>query len=442
MTRLLDLPPEAFAERLAARGGRAFVVTPRDGDRPRASADWLGELADFLGADGRDYHGHEAVFLEVGHETGTLFGAFIHSTVRGQAQGGLRNWSYDRLEDMLRDGLRLSLGMSRKCALAGLWWGGGKGIISRPRGEEWTVAERRARVYREYGRFVSGLRGAYVTAEDVGTTPEDIAEVFTSSRFTTCVPPELGGSGNPSPMTAMGVVCAMEAAWEHLGNGSLAGCRVVMQGAGNVAASMAELLLRRGVGRILVTDLSAERLRAVRARDAEHRVETRVVERGDVSALFEPCDILAPSALGGVLSLDTIPRIQAAVVCGAANNQLLDDRRDDAALAERGIVYVPDFVANRMGIVHCSNEQYGSLPDDPAITRHFDPAWEGSIQSVTRRVLERSRTEGTTTSQAAIALADEACGLPHPIWGHRGRRIVDGLVASGWGADTAEVRGP
>jgi len=129
---------------------------------------------------------------------------------------------------------------------------------------------------------------------------------------------------------------------------------------------------------------------------------------------------------------ETIPLLRASVVCGGANNQLLDDRRDDALLAEHGILYVPDFVANRMGIVHCANEQYGWLPGDVAIERHFDPEWEGSVFSVTRRILERSRDEVLTTSQAANVLADEACSVPHPIWGHRGWQIIEGLVEGRW----------
>ena len=129
----------------------------------------------------------------------------------------------------------------------------------------------------------------------------------------------------------------------------------------------------------------------------------------------------------------------ARIVCGGANNQLLDDRRDDALLAERGILFVPDFVANRMGIVNCANEQYGSLPDDPAIERHFDPAWDSSVYAVTRRILERSRDEGITTSQAAIALADEACGEPHPIWPHRAFEIIEGLIADRWEMPSASV---
>lgn len=139
--------------------------------------------------------------------------------------------------------------------------------------------------------------------------------------------------------------------------------------------------------------------------------------------------MLAPNALGGVLGPETIPMINAPIVCGAANNQLLDDRRDDAALAARGILYVPDFVANRMGIVNCANEQYGNMPGDPAIERHFSRDWDNAVFVVTKRILELAAREGISSSDAANRLADEACRQPHPIWGHRSRAIAEGLAA-------------
>lgn len=435
MSRLIDSSPEDFAAELRRHGGRGACVTPPDSDGAVASAPWLQELADFLNGDGRDYHRHEGVFLAVGPETGALFGGFVHSTVRGQGQGGLRQWPYERLEHFLRDGLRLSLGMSRKSGLAQLWWGGGKGVIARSSGDSWRDPAYRRTLYREYGEFTTSLRGCYVTAEDVGTKPEDMATVFETTRHATCVPAAVGGSGNPSGATALGVVCAMEAALDVTGEGSLEGKTVAIQGAGNVAGFMIENLLERNVGKVIASDINAERCEELRARHSGAPVEIRTVMRGDDGILAEPCDVLAPSALGGVLNPETIPTINAPIVCGAANNQLLDDQRDDAALAERGIVYVPDFVANRMGIVNCANEMYGQVPHDPHFERHFDRDWEHSIFAVTKKVLERARAAGVTTSDAANELADEACRQAHPIWGHRGWKIVEGLVSDGWAGD-------
>ncbi|MFO7562050.1 MAG: Glu/Leu/Phe/Val dehydrogenase dimerization domain-containing protein [Enhygromyxa sp.] len=430
MSRLLEADPTVFTEQLRAHGGRGSLIWDHEQERVIPSAPWLDDLAEWLAADQRDFHRHEGLFFAVGPETGALFGAFVHSTMRGQSAGGLRHWPYPTVEALIRDGLRLSLGMSRKNALAGLWWGGGKGIIARQAGERYRDPAYRRALYREYGSFTTSLRGVYITAEDVGTVPEDLAAIHETTRFAISVPEAVGGSGNPSPATARGVVCAMEGVLDHQGEGSLAGKTVAMQGAGNVATYMMEELLAREIGRVIATEISPERCAMLRDRFAGKPVEIRQSSPDDLSIFSEPCDIFAPSALGGVLRPETIPLIKAPIVCGPANNQLLDDRRDDQALAERGIVYVPDFVANRMGIVNCANEQYGSLPDDPAINRHFSRDWDNAVFVVTKRILELAAREGITTSDAANKLADEACLQPHPIWGHRGRAIIEGLRAT------------
>ena len=137
--------------------------------------------------------------------------------------------------------------------------------------------------------------------------------------------------------------------------------------------------------------------------------------------------MLAPCALGGALSPKTIPDLQAKIVCGAANNTLEDTERDGAALAERGILYVPDFVANRMGIVWCGNEQYGHLDPDPDLERHFDASWEGSIPATVRHVLQESALHGSTPVAEACRLADSLAGEPHPIWPTRPTRIIQSL---------------
>ena len=429
MTELRDLDTKAFANELRAHGGAAAITWDPARRTAVASADWLAPLAAWIAADDRDMHEHEGVFFGVGPQTGALFGAFVHSTVRGQAAGGLRHWPYARVESFVRDGLRLALGMSRKIALAGLWWGGGKGIIARQDGVDFRDAGYRSALYREYGAFTTSLRGSYITAEDVGTGPADMAAVFETTRHVTCIPPTVGGSGNPSHPTAKGVVCAMQAALDHLGRGALTGKTIAMQGGGNVAGFMIDELVALGVARIVVTDVAADRCAELRARHPD-RLDVRHVSGDDRSIFAEECDVFAPNALGGVLDPDTIAMLKTPIVCGAANNQLLDDRRDDRLLAARGIVYVPDFVANRMGIVNCANETYGRLAHDPAIERHFGREWDNAVYNVTRRVLERAASEGVTTSSAANALADEACRVPHPIWGHRGRALVDEAAQS------------
>lgn len=436
MHDLLGLSPDAFAEQLVTTLGarRAFAVHDPASGRVTVSHPALAPLARFLEGDRRDFHEHEGLFFEVGQDTGTLMGAFVHCTRRGNAQGGLRYWPYPTVESFLRDGLRLAQGMTRKNALAGIWWGGGKGLIARAPDERWRDPDFRRRLYREYGRFTTSLRGCYVTAEDAGTWAEDMRSVFETTRFTTCIPPALGGSGNPSPATALGVVRAMEGALDHLGLGSLAGKSVAMQGTGNVAAAMIGDLLAAGVGSIVASEISEEQAASVRARYPGAPLEVVVVAPSDHSILARACDIVAPNALGGVLNPQTIPQIRARIVCGAANNQLLDETRDAQALRERGVVYVPDFLCNRMGIVHCANEQYGQLPEDPAIQRHLGRTWENAVYNVTRQALELADGEGITTAAAANRLADSLALHEHPIWGHRGRTIIDSLVRDDWRA--------
>ncbi len=432
MSSLLATTPQAFVDPLRSVGGRGYVVRRADSGQLESSHSLLDPVRELLEHDPRDFLDHEGVFFEVGKESGALLAAFVHRTTRGQAAGGLRHWPYPTLEALVRDGLRLSVGMTRKNAMAGLWWGGGKGIIARRDDADWQSRAYRDLVYAEYGRFVSSLGGCYVTAEDAGTTPPDMQAVFSGTRHTTCIPPAQGGSGNPSGPTAIGVVCAMEAALDVMDEGTLAGKRIAMQGAGNVAAFMMSALLERGVASIVASDISESRLAELRTQFEGAPVELRHCAPDDLSIFETPCDIFAPNALGGVLNPSTIERLHTSIVCGAANNQLLDDKRDMDALVQRKIVYVPDFVANRMGIVNCANEAYGHVPNDPAIARHLERDWEQSVFNMTRRVLLRAQETGTTTAQAANTLADELAALPHPLWPLRGQQIIAGLLAQGW----------
>ena len=422
---------DAFASALLAEGSRrAYFVLGNDGAL-QASHPFLGGLARDL-AGTPDFDAHEAAFFEVGRESGALLGAFLHKTVRGQGAGGVRHRRYGTFLDFVTDGLRLSRGMGRKNALAGLFWGGGKGVIGRLAAHDARDLAYRQTVYEEYGRFITSLRGAYVTAEDVGTDPLDMAAIFRTTRFVTCIPPDVGGSGNPATATARGVVCAMEAALDHAGLGTLEGKTIAMQGAGNVGSSMIADLLERKAKSVVATDVSEERCATLAARFAGAPVSVRAVPQGDDSILEEPADVFAPNALGAILNPRSIPRIAASIVCGAANNQLEDEKRDDRALHARKILYVPDFVANRMGIVNCANEQYGSLPDDPAVLKHLGRTDPDSVYNTVRRILEHSKAHGITTSEAANVLADAAALVPHPLFPGRTHAIVASLVRDRW----------
>jgi glutamate dehydrogenase/leucine dehydrogenase len=433
MNDVARLSPPDFTRFLGAEGIRRFLLV-WDGSRGRVQASHpsLEPLARLLGEDRRDFDRHEGVFVQVAQETGVLQGAFVHRTCRGQAAGGVRFWRYDTVEDYLRDGLRLARGMTHKNALAGLWWGGGKGVMAQGTGQDASDPSVRRRVYEEYGTFMTSLRGCYVTAEDVGTSVEDMAAIFSRTRFTTCIPPELGGSGNPSVPTARGVVRGMEAALRFLGLGDLEGKSVAIQGLGHVGEPLLGFLHERGVGRVVASDIDPGREEALRARFPGLDLTVRVVERGDNTLLAEEADIVSPCATGGVLGPETIPRIRARVVCGAANNQLEDPALDDIRLQEAGVVYMPDFLVNRMGIVNCADEASGYVDADPAFERHLGDTWDNSIYQLSLSVLEEARRTGKTPARVALELAEARSLEPHPIQGHRGVQIIRSLVDSDW----------
>ena len=433
MTELARISPLEFVDFLRREKIRrfSFVCDAKSG-HVASSHPQLRPLAEFIQNDRRDFAGHEGLFFQVTERYDTLQGAFVHRTCRGQAAGGVRYWTYDSVEDYLRDGLRLAKGMTHKNALAGLWWGGGKGVMARRPEVDPENPEVRKYLYSEYGLFISSLRGCYVTAEDVGTTVADIASVFSRTRFTTCIPEEWGGSGNPSIPTARGIVSAMEAAVEFLGPAGLRGRTIAIQGMGNVGGPLIRFLFEKGVKKITACDINARHAEALRQASSGLNLDIRTVSCGDDSIFKEECDIFSPNATGAVLNPKTIPLLRVKIVCGAANNQLEDPDRDDRALFRQGIVYVPDFLANRMGIVNAANEQYGTVTGDPLFERHLSPEWEHSVFQTTRRVLDESKSSGVPTGRIALQLAEKLSLEPHPIFGHRGRQIIDSLAADRW----------
>ncbi|MAD60024.1 MAG: hypothetical protein CMH49_00740 [Myxococcales bacterium] len=436
---LLSLSPEALAKVLREQGiKRFYVMTDPNTGKIRVSHPQLKELAEALSADQRDFDQHEGIFCEVSTATDMIHGAFIHRTCRGQAQGGTRFWTYLTFRDFLNDGIRLSRGMTHKNALAGLWWGGGKGVMSRPQNLDLQDLDLRRKIFEEYGGFISSLKGCYITAEDVGTKTEDMAAIFSHNRFITCIPRKMGGSGNPSAMTALGVVRGMEAALDfqagrdrrdqepNFKQSPLQGKHVVVQGAGHVGEVIIDLVLKSGA-RVTATDINAHRLDKLRDQWHGQAVELVCTAPNDMSPLAIDCDILCPAATGGALNPETIPTIKASIVCGAANNQLEDPQRDGQTLNERGILYLPDFLVNRMGIVNCANEQYGYVEQDPILNQHLSFSWEYSVYQTAQRVLTRA-SSGESPHQSAVSLAEDLSQELHPIWGHRGQAIIASLT--------------
>ena len=270
----------------------------------------------------------------------------LHSTTLGPAAGGCRFWAYPDRAAMIADACRLAEGMSYKNALAGLPLGGGKAVIRRPEG-----AFDREALFRAFGRAVEGLRGSYVTAEDVGTTVGDMAVVRERTRHVAGLPlGQDGPGGDPSPWTARGVFLSMQLAAGRRLERPLSDCTVAVQGVGNVGGALAAMLHRAGA-RLIVADVDAK----AAARVAIATGATVASVGGILSAR---ADIFAPCALGGVLNHATVGALKAKVVCGAANNQLAEPADGDR-LADRGVLYAPDYVVNAGGIINIAAEYLG-----------------------------------------------------------------------------------
>ncbi|MBT8382071.1 MAG: hypothetical protein KJO59_06920, partial [Ignavibacteria bacterium] len=264
------------------------------------------------------------------------------------------------------------------------------------------------------------------------TDVKDMIDIFSGTRFTTCIPPELGGSGVPAIPTARGVVCGMEAAIDFLKVGSLQGKTVSVQGLGHVGIPLVGYLFEKGVSNIIACDVNPANVKEAKEKYKNRNIECRLVDIGDTSIFSEECDIFSPNATGAILNPDTIGKINTKIICGAANNQLEDSERDGILLAKKGITYIPDFLTNRMGIVSCANEQYGYVNDDVMIERHFSKDWEYSIYNTAIKVLEESNSSNKPSAEIALKIADELSEVNHPIFEHRGKEIINSLQENEW----------
>lgn len=424
----LSLP--RFASFLRDKGiHRAFFIWDDPTKQLVASHSDLQPVADFIQTEHRDFARHEGIFLQVPEGFDCLQAAFIHKTCRGTGQGGTRFWSYPNLADFLSDGLRLSRGMTLKSALAQLWWGGAKGVMSTPEGVDIRSAAVRDSLFTQYGEFTTSLRGLYIAAEDVGSTPEDTARVHSKTRFVTCIPQEIGGSGNPSGATARGVFQGIQAAMHFEMGVPIAERRFLVQGLGNVARPLIKLLLDGGAS-VTACDIDPVKVQDALRQFSTYSFNARLSSGDDLDFFSQDCDVFVPCATGAILNPRTIPLLKARIVCGAANCQLEEEDRDGPAIAARGISYVPDFLANRMGVVYCSNEQYGYVKEDPSIEGHLDQDSSHGIYKSTIQVLQKAKEVKDSPHKIAVKLAETLSNQPHPIFGHRGRLIISDLRSS------------
>lgn len=270
----------------------------------------------------------------------------IHSTERGPAMGGCRMWDYPSSAAMISDAVRLAEGMSYKNALAGLPLGGGKTVLQHPRGP----LDRKG-LFRALGAHLEKLGGRYITAEDVGTSVADMVEVSSQTRWVSGLAPKDGQpGGDPSPWTAQGVFKSMVFVVErHLGK-SLEGLTIAVQGLGNVGYVLCEMLHEAGA-RLIVSDI-----RPPAVARAEAAFGARAVAQAEI--LRVKADVFAPCALGGILDRASIAGLQTSIICGAANNQLASPEHG-RLLAERGILYAPDYIVNAGGIINAASEFLG-----------------------------------------------------------------------------------
>lgn len=336
-------------------------------------------------------HPHEQVVFCRDEAAGLEAIIAIHSTRLGPALGGARMFDYASEEDALKDVLRLSQAMTYKAAVAGLPMGGGKAVILGNPLKDKTHA-----LFRALGRYVENLGGRYITAEDSGTTQDDMALIATETRHVTGTPRADGKRGDASEATALGVFLSMKVAHkECTGSEDLKGVRVAIQGMGSIGTELAKLLSRAGA-KLMVSDVHVPRVE-----EAARLYGAQIVDPREIHAVA--ADIFAPCALGGVLNDETIPRIQAKAVVGAANNQLLDSVHHSAMLAKHGILYGPDYVVNAGGIIKLFLDMKAGTPEAGKV--HLE-----QIADTLRQVFAMAKEKSCTTEEAAMEIARRRLG--------------------------------
>ncbi len=340
-------------------------------------------------------HEHEQIILCSDTRSNLRAIIAIHDTTLGPALGGTRMWMYNTDEDAFNDALRLSRGMTYKAAVAGLNLGGGKAVIIGDPNKNKTEA-----LFRTYGRFVEGLAGRYITAEDVGTSVQDMEWVRMETKYVTGIDRALGGSGDPSPVTAFGVYHGMKAAIKQLtGNDSLKGKKIAVQGAGHVASYVCDHLAKEGA-KIFVTDIYEDKAKEIVKRTKAIYVDPEKIY--DTEA-----DIFCPCALGAIINDKTIPRLKVDIIAGGANNQLADEKKHGQMLIKKGIIYAPDYAINAGGLISVANELEGYAQE-----RAMKQA-EGIFDTITK-IFQISKEKKIPTYEASNRLAEERiAGIGH-----------------------------
>lgn len=332
------------------------------------------------------FDNHEQIVFCQDKDTGLKAIIGVHNTVLGPALGGTRMWNYTSEWEALNDVLRLSRGMTFKSAITGLNLGGGKAVII---GD--SKKDKTPEMIKRFGEFVNSLNGKYITAEDVGTTTADMDNIKTVTNFVTGISVEKGGSGNPSPVTAYGVYMGMKAAAKHqFGSENLAGKKILVQGIGHVGETLVSYLTKEGA-LVQITDINQARVEEIAS-----KYSTQIYTGADLYSA--DVDIYSPCALGATINDDTVNKINAKVIAGAANNQLANDAVHGKILKERGILYAPDFLINAGGIINVYAEIVGY--DSAEAMRRTE-----NIYNTTLEICNLSQEKGITTQEAAMSIA-------------------------------------
>lgn len=331
---------------------------------------------------------HEQLVFCNDNETGLKAIVAIHNTVLGPSLGGTRMWAYKNEMEAITDALRLSRGMTYKSSLAGLNLGGGKAVII---GDSKT--QKSEALMRRFGKFINSLSGKYITAEDVGVNTKDMEYIKMETDFVTGLPVNMGGSGDPSPVTAFGVYLSMKASVkEQTGSDSLSGKKVVVQGIGNVGESLVEYLVKDGA-KVYINDINEERLKKVAKETGAEVISA--------DAVYDmPMDIYAPCALGATVNTNTLNRLKCSIICGSANNQLADENVHGKMVIEKGILYAPDFVVNAGGIINVYYELEG-------YNRERAMAHAEKIYQTTLNIFKVSKEQNIPTYMAANRIAEK-----------------------------------
>lgn len=354
----------------------------------------------------KEFDHHEQVCYFHDKASGLKAIIAIHNTNLGPALGGCRMWAYEDDDKALEDVLRLSRGMTYKAAITGVPLGGGKSVIIGDAKTAKTPALMRA-----MGRAVERMGGRYIIAEDVGTSVEDMVFVHENTSHVVGLPSDGAdkGGGDPSPVTAMGVLTGLKAAVKYrLKKDNLAGVRVAVQGLGHVGASLCRLL-KEEKAELVVTDMQRDRV--------EQMVRDYGAKATDLSAIYDAeVDVFAPCALGGIVNDDTIGRLKATVVAGAANNQLKEARHGDA-LKSRNILYAPDYVINAGGLLNVYYE-FQARKAGKGYNRDEALSHVQKIRDTTEQIFKRADKEGVSTALAAdreaesrFLKAGDCCGI-------------------------------